>query len=284
MNPRFASRDVRPAVQAGRFYEADPARLRAGIEASLAQAASPAPAAPPLALLAPHAGYVYSGRVAAAAYRAIRGCPIDRVLILAPSHYVGFSGAALPRQAFFATPLGQVAVDRAACQALETCPLIRIDDEAHAQEHAIEVQVPFLQVALGEGFQIVPVTLGRVGIADLATLGDAFFALIEQRRAAGERWLVVASSDTYHGYDAGECEANDARLLELIRGMDPDILEQAERAGEVMACGWSALALTMGLARRAGASSGQPLLRSDSRLESGSGSGYVVGYVAARFD
>jgi hypothetical protein len=272
---------VRPAMQAGRFYDADPQRLRSQIERFLSECRQPPADSPPLALLAPHAGYVYSGRIAACAYRQIQGAAIDCVIILAPSHYVEFEGAALPSHDAFATPLGDVRIDRQAVDALLKEPWFQLNDEAHACEHAVEVQIPFLQVTLREGFSIVPLTLGRCDEPVLDSLTDSLGGLIDARRTAGRRWLIVASSDTYHGYDRAACDANDQRLIGLIEAMRTAELRDQARQRKVMACGWMPLALAMGLAQRAGVGRVRLLAQANSQSGQSSPGDYVVGYLAA---
>lgn len=278
---------TRPAAQAGRFYDDDPERLRDQIKHFLGNQKDLISGSEPLALLSPHAGYPYSGRVAAAAYRTIQGKPISHVLILAPSHYGDFVGAALPTEAFFATPLGKVPVDQKAVSSLMERPDLCVDETAHATEHSIEVQLPFLQVALDQPFSIVPVLLGRVPAGGLDGLSDEFTRLIEQRKVLGERWLVIASSDTYHGYDSAGCLANDQGLTPLLEAMDPDaVFQQCQGQGQgrgLMACGWQAITLVMRLARRQGAETGRVLMRSDSGHEARIQGDYVVGYIAAAF-
>lgn len=275
---------VRPPRQAGRFYEADPARLRATVTGLLAGAAPAALEGKAIALVAPHAGYVYSGHVAAAAYRQLEGRAVDGVLLLAPSHYVDFNGAALPAAAAFATPLGEVALDLAAVEELKGHAGFSVTNGPHDAEHAIEVQLPFLQLALKRPAALLPLALGRPPRAEtLEPLAGPLLQLLEQRGAAGEDWLILASTDTYHGHDPEACAANDIELERMIETLNTAALLEATRRRKVMACGWVGLALAMELARRLGARRGQILKRSDSRGGSGPVGDYVVGYLAAAF-
>jgi len=272
---------TRPATQAGRFYEADPQRLRRQLEGLLAESPVPARACASLVLVAPHAGYAYSGAVAAAAYRTLAGAPVDHVLILGPSHYADFGGAALPSQAAFATPLGAVAIDREAVNALAAGPGFAIREEGHAREHSIEVQLPFLQIALAGPFQIVPVTLGRLPAEGLEPLVETLGGLLKSRRGAGEHWLIVVSTDTYHGFDAQACRANDERLRGMMEGLDSAGLLEAFRRREVTACGWLGLVLALRVAEALGARRGEVLQRADSQGPERGAGDYVVGYLAA---
>jgi hypothetical protein len=272
---------VRPPAQAGRFYESDPGLLRQHVEQLLAEQAEVGGAAGAIALVTPHAGYVYSGRVAAAAYRALAGRPLERVLLLGPSHYSDFVGAALPSHRAVATPLGEIPIDQPAMGGLLDYPHFAVADSAHATEHSLEVQYPFLQTALPKAFEIVPVVLGRVPQGGLAPLEDALGNLLEQWRKARRSWVIIASTDTYHGYSAEACRLNDDRLGRMIEGMNLEGLAEGLRSREIMACGWLPLTLTMMLAQRYGARQGMVLKRSDSLSEDASSGGYVVGYLAA---
>ncbi len=276
--------DTRTAAQAGRFYDADPADLRRAVELALAGEAADPAEPPPLALLAPHAGYVYSGAVAGAAYRAVAGRRIERVLLLGPSHRVELRGAALSPHRAWQTPLGEIPLDEAAAAELLDAGAAAIDPAAHAAEHSLEVQLPFLQVALAGPFQILPLLVG-------APPGDSFELLARALAPPLERWrredrpaLIVASSDAYHGEDGNGCDENNARLAALIDSFDPPALEAAFRGRELMACGWQALLTALALARIMGAGRARTLAAADSRAASGRREGYVVGYLAARLD
>lgn len=281
---RDNTRNVRPPMLAGRFYENEPRRLRELVRGYIHEAPRPeAPLDHILGLLAPHAGYPFSGPIAGAGYQALLGADYDHVLILAPSHYGDFIGAALPSHDAFASPLGELPIDRDAVETLRKARHWHIDDEPHAVEHAIEVQLPFLQVALDGEFSIVPVALGRLPSAGLAALLDPILELLESRRRAGRQWLVIASSDTYHGYDTLALQRNDDRLSEVIEAMDVEQVVAGSLDRKLMACGWLPLAVTMSLAQQAGIEHGRLLARGDSR-RGGRGSGdYVVGYLAAAF-
>jgi hypothetical protein len=279
---------VRPSAHAGRFYPAEAEKLRGDVNGLLEESGRSAYRRAPLGLLAPHAGYVYSGQVAAAAYGTVRGLTYDRVVILAPTHTARFRGAALCSHDAFATPLGAVPLDREAVDALAREPGFAIDDAAHADEHAIEVELPFLQVALAGPFRIVPISLGESTPAGLVSVAESLIRLVEERRARCQRWLVVASSDTYHGHDREACRTNDEKLMALLSAMDFEGLMKDSASREVMACGWKGLAVTMMLAKRFGAREGLLLKHRDScdalgDAAAGEAERYVVGYVGAAF-
>jgi AmmeMemoRadiSam system protein B len=217
---------VRPPECAGRFYPAEPARLAETVDRLLAEVPSPpADDDPPIALVAPHAGYVYSGRVAAAAYRRLaesRGL-IRRVLVLGPAHFAPFRNATLPECSAFATPLGEVRVDRSACALAATLPAVTASATAHRGEHSIEVQLPFVQRSLGSDISIVPVVVGPVETSLVANLIDALWT--------DGSTAVVVSTDLSHYYDQATAQRLDACTAQAI--LDQDSCTIADRA----ACG-----------------------------------------------
>src|SRR5688572_1443114 len=159
---------IRPAAVAGLFYPGAPAALSRDVDDALAQARHASLPAPK-ALIVPHAGYVYSGQVAARAYGRLRASKetIRRVVILGPCHRVPVAGLAAPTAKAFSTPLGTVPVDTAALAEVASLPQVVLSDAAHAREHSIEVQLPFLQRMLGE-FSIVPLVVGNATPGDVA--------------------------------------------------------------------------------------------------------------------
>lgn len=184
---------IRPAAVAGLFYAADPAVLRRSIESLLDE--NPATGPVPKAVIAPHAGYIYSGPIAARAYNRIAGGAgvIHRVVLLGPAHRVALRGLALPTAQHFRTPLGDIMLDEALIAQLRGLPGISFSDAAHRDEHSLEVQLPFLQSVLGE-FSLVPLVVGACDATQVA-------AVLEQVWDDKET-LVVISSDLshYHSY------------------------------------------------------------------------------------
>jgi MEMO1 family protein len=239
MEPQGA---IRSAAVAGLFYPADALQLRSNVKALLEHAGSPRAAAvaqktaesvtleasPPKALIVPHAGYVYSGPVAGAAFRLLakaRG-QITRVVLLGPSHRVAFTGMAATSAQAFETPLGLVPVDQQWLSRARDLPTFHVLDEAHEAEHCLETQLPFLQVALGD-FKLVPIVCGRVGAAAVADLLESLWG--------GPETLIVVSSDLSHYLDYESCRALDERTRAAIERLDPAALgpEQACGAGPV---------------------------------------------------
>jgi AmmeMemoRadiSam system protein B len=216
---------VRPAAVAGAFYPAEPRRLVADVEGYLrAASAPPAAAARPKAVVAPHAGYVYSGPIAASAFRAVAPLAgtVRRVVLLGPSHFVPLAGCALPAWTRFATPLGEIAVDQDACAVLSHDPAVEVADRPHAREHSLEVELPFLQVVLGE-LTLVPLAVGDAAPDEVARLLELVWG--------GDETLIVVSTDLSHYLDAESAERRDRATADAIAALD------AGRIGPDDACG-----------------------------------------------
>jgi MEMO1 family protein len=210
---------VRPAAVAGLFYPRDPQELSATVVALLARYHGPA--RPPKALIVPHAGYVYSGNVAAQAYASLGSAArtLRRVLLLGPSHREWFRGLAVPTVQAFATPLGTVRVDTVAVSRLCVLPGVVRSDAAHTLEHSLEVQLPFLQ-HLAPAAEIVPVVAGDASPAEVA-------AVIEELWD-GTETLIVVSSDLSHYHSYRTARALDDATAQSIVGGRTDLLgEQA---------------------------------------------------------
>lgn len=209
---------IRPAAVAGSFYPGSPATLAVEVAAYLARVDG-ARAPVVKAIIAPHAGYIYSGPIAASIYARVaplRG-KVSRVVLAGPAHRVHVPGAAVPSVEGFATPLGTVELDAEALAALRKLPFVEVSDAAHAREHSLEVHLPFLQTVLGS-FRLVPVVMGDATPAQAARLFDTVWG--------GEETLIVVSSDLSHylPYDAGRARdrATAAAILELDPRLDPD--------------------------------------------------------------
>lgn len=218
---------IRPTAVAGMFYPADFAEASRQIDSFLAGAATPSSTArPPKALIAPHAGWVYSGAVAASAYallKPLRGT-IERVVLLGPSHRVAFRGLALSGADEWASPLGTVPLDRQGAGRLMTLPGIGVSDQAHAQEHSLEVHVPFLQAVLGE-FSLLPIVVGDASPEMVATAIDAVWG--------GPETLIVVSTDLSHYLDYATCQTTDRATVSAIEGLDPAGIGQDGACGRI---------------------------------------------------
>ncbi|HEY6995559.1 MAG TPA: AmmeMemoRadiSam system protein B [Xanthobacteraceae bacterium] len=219
---------IRPPAVAGLFYEAHPHRLRTTVSELLAGAPSSAKASPK-ALIAPHAGYVYSGRVAAAAFATLRGRAqaVERVVLIGPAHYIPVHGIAVPAVDAFETPLGRVPVDRDAISAIADLPFVIRTDAPHAPEHALEVELPFLQALLGP-FAMVPLLAGDAVPQQAAEVLRLLWG--------GPETLIVVSSDLSHYHDYDTARRLDAATAAAIERGDWSSL------GPDQACGCLAVA------------------------------------------
>ena len=263
---------VRPAVFAGGFYPEDPAALAAEVDGFLAAAApAAAPSGRTIGLIVPHAGYVYSGRTAAAAYAFVRGRKIDTVVIIGPSHRLAFEGLAIWPEGGFRTPLGVARIDADLAGAIAKASGARSLPEAFAEEHSVEVQVPFVQRALPEA-AIVPIVMGRQTRANIRRLTSALAATCLARNV-----LIVASTDLSHFLPKARAQAKDAETAALIQGLKTEALISKAEAGENNMCGGGPVAALLLLAEKAG----KPKVEILGRADSSSFGGPVVGYLAA---
>jgi AmmeMemoRadiSam system protein B len=213
----------RPAV-AGAFYPDDPAELSAAVDGYLAGA--PGGGEAPKALIAPHAGYVYSGPIAGSAYAALRTLRerIERVLLIGPAHRVALRGLAASGADAFSTPLGDVPVDRAAVDAACALPQVTQLEQAHALEHSLEVHLPFLQRALSR-FSLVPLVAGDASADEVAQVLELLWG--------GAETLIVISSDLSHYYDYETARRLDGATTRAIEALDPAGLSGESACGRV---------------------------------------------------
>jgi AmmeMemoRadiSam system protein B len=216
----------RKAAVAGLFYEADPALLQQQIGDLMSEVVSP-PEAIPEALIVPHAGYIYSGPIAARAYSCLksRQHKIRRVVLFGPAHRVHLQGLALSSVDRFETPLGDVALDREAIERVIGMPGVSVSDRAHRDEHSLEVQLPFLQTVLTQ-FTLVPVVVGISDAASVAAVMDALWG--------GEETLIVISTDLSHFLSYAEATQVDTNTCKRI-------LEKSSSLTGEEACGAFAL-------------------------------------------
>jgi AmmeMemoRadiSam system protein B len=231
---------VRAPAVAGMFYPGDSRELAHSLARMLGAAAHDAPErGVPKAIIAPHAGYVYSGPIAASVYAMLAPARdrITRVVLLGPTHRVAVRGLALPGVNAFATPLGTVEIDRAAVEALRTLPQVVVSTQAHALEHSLEVHVPFLQSVL-ERFSLVPLAVGHASAEEVAGVLDALWG--------GPETLIVVSSDLSHYLSYGDAQAVDRATAKAILGLATD-LSHEQACGATPVTGLTLTARTRGL-------------------------------------
>jgi AmmeMemoRadiSam system protein B len=254
---------VRPPAVAGLFYPAAATGLESAVEAFLDGRLGSGPV--PKAIVAPHAGYVYSGPVAGSAYARVlpaRG-RITRVVLLGPAHRTPDAGIAASGADAFATPLGQLTVDAEARGALVDAGLVTMGDDAHAEEHSLEVQLPFIQVGLGD-VALLPLVVGQVAPDRVADVLDRVWG--------GEETLVVVSTDLSHYQDHATATELDRRTAEAVVARRPDRLGRYDACGVIPLQGLLAVADARGL--------GVELLDLRTSADTAGGADRVVGYGA----
>ena len=273
----------RPPAVAGTWYPAIPGALTREVDGYLAAVAD-VPRGRLDAIVAPHAGLMFSGPVGAYSYKTAASCgPFDAAMLVGPSHYVAFDGVALYPTGTFETPLGPARVDASLADEVRAAsPLIVDRPQAHGREHSLEMQLPFIRRLLPD-VPIVPLLMGFQTRETIETLAEVL-----GRVAADRRVLLVASSDLSHYLEATDAVAHDRRVAECAAAFDAgrllDLFEQypeGER-GRFVACGGGPMIAVMLAARARGAREGRVLKYAHSGEISGDNSG-VVGYLAAAF-
>ncbi|MDO5287376.1 MAG: AmmeMemoRadiSam system protein B [Actinomycetia bacterium] len=255
---------VRPPAVAGMFYPGDPRRLRAMVT-SLLEAAPAEEAPPALGFVVPHAGYIYSGSTAALAYAQLRAHPPRRLLLLGPAHRVRLRGLALSPAQRFATPLGEIQVDEGLRERL--APHSVVSAEAHAEEHSLEVQLPFLQVVAPEA-TVLPVVVGSASQTEVADAVEAGLG------PDPDGTLLLISSDLSHYHPYEQARRIDQATITQITAREP--------VGHEQACGATPLNGALEVARRRGWR--LSLLGACSSGDTAGDHSRVVGYASVRID
>lgn len=286
---------LRPAGVAGMFYPADPAELTGMMDTLLSQVSLPKIDGQIVAVVAPHAGYPYSGPVAAYTYAALKGHKFARVVVIAPSHYEAFDFTSVYDGDGYVTPLGTVPVDKVfARQLTRMSSTLQLSERGHlatsaGAEHAIEVQLPWLQHVLGS-FTLVPIVMGDQSYESSRALGVALAKLIQKQRqqnnggsrhAAGDT-LILASSDLSHYHRYNDAEAIDHKTLNALQAWDYLSMSRNFETRVWEACGGAPIVAAMIAAERLGANQGQVLDYANSGDVTGDHS-RVVGYSADVF-
>lgn len=271
-----------PAV-AGQFYPSNNDALISSLRVSFLHKHGPGelpPSQPPIkpiyGLISPHAGYVYSGPVAAHGYYAISGLnDIDLFVILGPNHGGIGSTVATVRGGVWETPLGEVKVDSdAANELVEDCDIVEFDEEAHAREHSIEVQLPFLQFIFRNEFQILPISMTLQDRVTSEEIGRALYGVVQKRKA-----MLVASSDLTHYEPHDLASSRDKELLKASQSLDVTMHYETLKRMEITACGYGPMAAVMTASRALGGTQAK-LLKYSTSGETGGDYSSVVGYAS----
>jgi len=268
---------VRKPFVAGSFYVADSSDLSSMIDQFLNNADVKVEDEI-YGVVSPHAGYVYSGQTAAFAFGALKNKNKKLVILLGPSHRYYVKDFSVYDQGKWQTPLGTVSIDEDFAEKLKSySDLIENEPEAHLREHSLEVQIPFLQKIL-EDFKIVPIVFNTDRIPELSVLTDALYEELKDRND----WVIIVSSDLYHGYDYNEAKTVTDRVDEYINNFDYEGLLRYDRemraAGACAACGCSGIAVLLEVMEKMGVKKVSLLKRTNSGDVTGEKSGYIVGY------
>ncbi|MDD4358139.1 MAG: AmmeMemoRadiSam system protein B [Smithellaceae bacterium] len=239
---------VRKPVIAGSWYPGDASVLRDDINRYMQNVPDRELEGDVTALIVPHAGYIYSGQVAAYAYKLLLGKRYDSVILVGPSHRVAFGGVSIYSEGGYETPLGVVPVDESLADRIKSYSSIMVDfPAAHAQEHSLEIQLPFLQVVLGD-FSFVPLVMGDQGAETCLALADAVF-----QEAKDQHILIVASSDLSHFHGYKEAKALDGIVTRYIQDNDVKGLLESLAFDKTEACGGGPIAVAMMTSQKLGA-------------------------------
>lgn len=232
---------IRPPAVAGMFYPAEPTRLQEMVQRFLQTAVTPLhPTPPPKAIIAPHAGYIYSGPIAGSAFHPWLGqmAGVQRIVLIGPAHTMAVRGVVGVSAHSFRTPLGNVSVDQASMERIRPLPFVTLDDEAHTREHGLEVMLPFLQT-LAPHCAIVPLLTG-------STTGEEVAQLLESLWGGPETRILI-SSDLSHYYNYATARQLDAATAVAIEKLQPEMVGRESACGRLAIQGLLHLALSGGL-------------------------------------
>jgi len=279
---------IREPAVSGTFYPGNPRALASEIEEHIGRASVEPIEGDILGLISPHAGYIYSGPVAAHGYKTLLGRTYDTVIILAPSHRQYFEGAAVQKHGGYKTPLGVVPVDEAfASKLLARLPEVQDNARAHEGEHSLEVQIPFLQFVLKE-FRLLPLIMGTYDTDTCEELASALFDVMEDMKRTKDtkdkrqQYLVVGSTDLSHYYPYRHALELDGKIVERLNAFDVKGLIDDLDKDRCEACGSGPVITTMLLSREMGANASRVMKYANSGDTSGD-KGAVVGYVSCVF-
>jgi hypothetical protein len=267
--------DLRPSPIAGTWYDGNPKTLAARVDGYLDAAQLPEISGKVIAVIAPHAGHVYSGAVAAYAFAAVCELTPDLVVVLSPFHNVASHSLITTKHQAYSTPLGNIEVDRAALLDLQLNLDFPIAAISNDREHSLEIELPFLQRALKNEFKLLPLMVRAHEPEVAKKLGHALAQTLGNKNA-----LIVASTDLSHFYDQQTAKTLDEEMLRRFESFNPESIFEAEQTGKGFACGHAAVAAMLWAARDLGATKVQTLKYATSGDVTGDYSS-VVGYGAA---
>jgi AmmeMemoRadiSam system protein B len=267
--------DIRPSPISGTWYDGNPRKLAARVDEYLSAAELPEIKGNIIAVIAPHAGHVYSGAVAGYAFAVIRELTPDLVVVLSPFHNIESHSLLTTKHQAYSTPLGNIEVDRAALLDLQLNLDFPITAIANDREHSLEIELPFLQRALKNEFKLLPLMIRAQEVNVAQKIGHALAQTLGNKNA-----LIVASTDLSHFYDQQTAKILDEEMLKRFESFNPESIFDAERMGKGFACGHAAVAAMLRAARELGANKLQILNYATSGDVTGDHSS-VVGYGAA---
>lgn len=267
--------DIRPSPIAGTWYPANPSALATSIDGYFAEAKLPKLTGQVLGVIAPHAGHRYSGAVAAYAFATLRGLSPDLVVILSPFHQYDPRPLLATKHQAYATPLGHIEIDTATLAELQSHLQIPITPIANDPEHAIEIELPFLQRIFQHEFKLLPIMIRAQEERNAKHLGEALAQVLRNKNA-----ILVASTDLSHFYDQSTAKALDYEMLKRFESFKPETIFEAEQTGKGFACGHAAVAAVEWAAQALGANKVQLLKHATSGDITGDTKS-VVGYGAA---
>ncbi|MBN1532828.1 MAG: AmmeMemoRadiSam system protein B [Spirochaetes bacterium] len=266
----------RKPIVAGSFYPGDPDDLNREIDRYLAEAGDKKLTGSIVGVISPHAGYIYSGPVAAHSFNELKGLDIDVAVVLAPSHRARFAGASVIPEGIYGTPLGEVTVDAPLGGALVEKEGFAFIKEAHQYEHSLEVQVPFLQRVLGS-FSIVPIVVGTTEINACRYVAAGISAALAAEK---RRWIMVISTDLSHYHSYAQAKKLDGAFVDSLRSFDIEAVERTIATGKAEACGEGPVLTGLTACRDLGAR-GVEILKYANSGDTAGGRDQVVGYLAA---
>ncbi|MBN1996976.1 AmmeMemoRadiSam system protein B [candidate division KSB1 bacterium] len=266
---------IRPPKVAGQFYPRDPQELKQTLMKLMENAPELNINGEIKALIVPHAGYQFSAAVAAAGFRQVQGQKYETILVIAPSHHDAFTGASIYDGEGYRTPLGVVKIDQnAAGRLFGASNYIQKTALGHGEEHAIEVELPFIQY-LFPGTPVIPIVIGRYNWDVCEKVGTAIANVFK-----GKKILLVASTDLYHGDSYDDCKSTDQRTLDAMAAFYPKSLCDGFFQGKYSACGGGPVVIVQVAARQMGADVSRILAHANSADVTGKKIGYTVGYGA----